>query len=61
MREHPVISEYILQEVDLDPVVLQIARSSHERIDGARVPGRARRRAIRSPPASSSSPMRSTR
>jgi putative nucleotidyltransferase with HDIG domain len=34
MREHPVISEYILSEVDLNPIVLQIARSSHERIDG---------------------------
>jgi putative nucleotidyltransferase with HDIG domain len=34
MREHPLISEYILSEVDLDPIVLQIARSSHERIDG---------------------------
>src|SRR5206468_12902224 len=38
MKEHPVISEYILQEVDLDPIVLQIARSSHERIDGAGYP-----------------------
>jgi putative nucleotidyltransferase with HDIG domain len=34
MREHPIISEYILSEVDLHPIVLQIARSSHERIDG---------------------------
>ena len=34
MKEHPVISEYILQDVDLDPIVLQVARSSHERIDG---------------------------
>ncbi len=38
MKEHPVISEYILQEVDLDPIVLQIARSSHERIDGQGYP-----------------------
>ncbi len=38
MKEHPVISEYILQEVDLDPIVLQIARSSHERIDGKGYP-----------------------
>jgi putative nucleotidyltransferase with HDIG domain len=38
MKEHPVISEYILQEVDLDPIVLQIARSSHERIDGRGYP-----------------------
>jgi putative nucleotidyltransferase with HDIG domain len=34
MREHPIISEYILSEVDLHPIVMQIARSSHERIDG---------------------------
>jgi putative nucleotidyltransferase with HDIG domain len=38
MKEHPIISEYILSEVDLHPVVLQIARSSHERIDGAGYP-----------------------
>jgi putative nucleotidyltransferase with HDIG domain len=38
MKEHPVISEYILSEVDLHPVVLQIARSSHERMDGAGYP-----------------------
>ncbi len=38
MREHPVISEYILQDVDLHPIVLQIARSSHERIDGQGYP-----------------------
>ena len=38
MKEHPVISEYILQEVDLNPIVLQIARSSHERIDGTGYP-----------------------
>jgi putative nucleotidyltransferase with HDIG domain len=38
MKEHPVISEYILQEVDLDPIVLQIARSSHERMDGKGYP-----------------------
>ena len=34
MREHPVISDYILSEVDLHPFVRQIARWSHERIDG---------------------------
>jgi putative nucleotidyltransferase with HDIG domain len=34
MREHPVISEYILSEVELPPIVHQIARSSHERMDG---------------------------
>jgi putative nucleotidyltransferase with HDIG domain len=38
MKEHPIISEYILSEVDLHPIVLQIARSSHERIDGAGYP-----------------------
>jgi putative nucleotidyltransferase with HDIG domain len=38
MKEHPVISEYILSEVDLHPVVCQIARSSHERMDGAGYP-----------------------
>src|SRR5205085_12522981 len=40
MREHPVISEYILSEVDLSPIVLQVARSSHERIDGMGYPDR---------------------
>jgi putative nucleotidyltransferase with HDIG domain len=40
MKEHPVISEYILQDVDLNPIVLQIARSSHERIDGKGYPDR---------------------
>jgi putative nucleotidyltransferase with HDIG domain len=34
MRRHPLISEYILSDTGLDPIVLQIARSSHERIDG---------------------------
>jgi putative nucleotidyltransferase with HDIG domain len=38
MREHPLISEYSLAEVDLDPIVCQIARSSHERIDGGGYP-----------------------
>ncbi len=38
MKEHPVISEYILSEVGLHPIVLQVARSSHERIDGAGYP-----------------------
>jgi hypothetical protein len=38
MKDHPLISEYILQTVDLDPIVLQIARSSHERIDGRGYP-----------------------
>jgi putative nucleotidyltransferase with HDIG domain len=34
MKEHPVISDFILSGIDLDPIVRQIARSSHERIDG---------------------------
>jgi putative nucleotidyltransferase with HDIG domain len=38
MKEHPVISEFILSDVGLDPIVLQVARSSHERIDGAGYP-----------------------
>jgi HD-GYP domain-containing protein (c-di-GMP phosphodiesterase class II) len=38
MKEHPIISEYILQEVELHPIVLQVARSSHERIDGQGYP-----------------------
>ena len=40
MKRHPLISEYILSEVDVPPVVLQIARSSHERIDGTGYPDR---------------------
>jgi putative nucleotidyltransferase with HDIG domain len=38
MREHPVISAYILSEVELPEIVVQIARSSHERMDGAGYP-----------------------
>ncbi len=38
MKKHPVISEYILSEVGLHPIVLQVARSSHERIDGTGYP-----------------------
>jgi putative nucleotidyltransferase with HDIG domain len=38
MREHPVISEVILSEVELPKTVLEIARSSHERMDGAGYP-----------------------
>lgn len=34
MHEHPIISEQILAAVDVHSIVLQIARSSHERIDG---------------------------
>jgi putative nucleotidyltransferase with HDIG domain len=38
MKDHPVISDYILSEVGLNPIVRQIARSSHERIDGQGYP-----------------------
>jgi putative nucleotidyltransferase with HDIG domain len=38
MRQHPIISEQILAEVDLHPIVRQIARSSHERVDGGGYP-----------------------
>ncbi|HEX4518494.1 MAG TPA: HD-GYP domain-containing protein [Gaiellaceae bacterium] len=38
MKRHPVISELILSEIELSPVVLQIARSSHERMDGQGYP-----------------------
>ncbi len=38
MKKHPVISEFILSEIDLPGIVLQIARNSHERIDGAGYP-----------------------
>jgi HD domain len=38
MRTHPLVSERILREVDLHPFVRQIARSSHERVDGQGYP-----------------------
>jgi HD-GYP domain-containing protein (c-di-GMP phosphodiesterase class II) len=38
MQEHPLISESILSAVDLHPFVCQIARSSHERMDGKGYP-----------------------
>jgi len=38
MKRHPIISELILSEIDLSPIVLQIARSSHERMDGQGYP-----------------------
>jgi HD domain/MASE9 len=38
MRTHPLISDRILAGIDLDPIVLQCARSSHERIDGKGYP-----------------------
>jgi putative nucleotidyltransferase with HDIG domain len=34
VKRHPVVSDYILSELDLHPFVRQCARSSHERIDG---------------------------
>jgi hypothetical protein len=38
MKRHPVVSEFILLGADLSPIVLQIARSSHERMDGRGYP-----------------------
>jgi HD domain len=38
IRTHPLISDYILSELDLHPFVRQCARSSHERIDGTGYP-----------------------
>jgi len=38
IKTHPVISDYILSELDLHPFVRQCARSSHERMDGAGYP-----------------------
>jgi HD-GYP domain-containing protein (c-di-GMP phosphodiesterase class II) len=38
MKRHPVISELVLSEIDLSPIVLQITRSSHERMDGQGYP-----------------------
>jgi hypothetical protein len=38
MQRHPVISEFILADTGLHPIVHQIARSSHERIDGTGYP-----------------------
>jgi HD-GYP domain-containing protein (c-di-GMP phosphodiesterase class II) len=38
VKAHPLISDYILSELDLHPFVRQCARSSHERIDGAGYP-----------------------
>jgi HD domain/MASE9 len=34
MRTHPLVSDHILAGINLDPIVRQCARSSHERIDG---------------------------
>jgi putative nucleotidyltransferase with HDIG domain len=38
IKSHPVVSDYILSELDLHPFVRECARSSHERIDGAGYP-----------------------
>jgi len=38
MKEHPIISDHILSEVDLHPVVREVARHSHERYDGKGYP-----------------------
>jgi len=38
MKRHPIVSEFILSGADLHPFVLQIARSSHERMDGLGYP-----------------------
>jgi len=38
MKRHPVISEFILADIELHPFVREIARSSHERIDGTGYP-----------------------
>jgi HD-GYP domain-containing protein (c-di-GMP phosphodiesterase class II) len=38
MRRHPIVSEFILSGIELHPFVAQIARSSHERIDGTGYP-----------------------
>jgi hypothetical protein len=38
VKKHPLISDYILSELDLHPFVRQCARSSHERIDGTGYP-----------------------
>src|SRR5256714_4045102 len=38
VRTHPLVSDYILSELDLHPFVRQCARSSHERIDGTGYP-----------------------
>jgi HD-GYP domain-containing protein (c-di-GMP phosphodiesterase class II) len=42
MKRHPIVSDFILKDVDLHPFVRQAARWSHERIDGAGYPDRLR-------------------
>src|SRR5438094_10229475 len=46
IKRHPVISDYILSELDLHPFVRQCSRFSHERIDGAGYPDGLRGNAI---------------
>ena len=52
MRNHPVIGERILSSAPAMAPVAKLVRSTHERWDGQRVPGRARGRAdpVRLPP-----------
>jgi HD-GYP domain-containing protein (c-di-GMP phosphodiesterase class II) len=38
MKRHPVVSDFILKDVDLHPFVRQAARWSHERVDGGGYP-----------------------
>jgi len=38
MKEHPVISDFILADINVHPMVRQIARWSHERLDGGGYP-----------------------
>ncbi|MDP9491288.1 MAG: HD-GYP domain-containing protein [Actinomycetota bacterium] len=38
MRRHPLVSEHILSGIGLSPIVMRIARSSHERFDGEGYP-----------------------
>jgi hypothetical protein len=49
IRKHPLVSDYILSELDLHPFVRQCARSSHERIDGNGYPDGLRGDAIPMP------------
>jgi ribonuclease P protein subunit RPR2 len=38
MKRHPLVSEYILSDVELPAIVREIARWSHERVDGTGYP-----------------------
>ena len=38
MKRHPLVSEHIISGIGLSPIVIQIARSSHERFDGRGYP-----------------------